>query len=370
MSFVNRTIIICAIKSQNSSKKQHLCYIPELAALQFAIKRLTENQITIPLHALMQTLASYETLYGPGIVPLKYKESLPFIENLFNITLENNIPLPVNITENDLKYHVKKLEDSSNILHIHEKRVRINYHHLSFFAKYLPYVGTLMTYALTLGFTLMSYKTLLNWCWSFSLVALFCLSKLLTNYADISGGPERRLQMLGSWIDRMRTGAFTNYAKFCLPLLLVNITTITILGCSSVLTWYAAWEILCTIKAISELPSFISLIMAGAFAGFSAGSTFGRIYSDLYQLLYRKFSYFFSFDNVKEENKLDLEKLFQKLNAAPNTIANVTLSAQVSAPSEEATQAPLILHQYTHNTLAVNDEAPSAKRRNRRNSTF
>lgn len=340
MSFLNRMLIICVIKKIQNQNDQSLCYIPELVCFQSMLSALKGHRLSRKFKAQKKALIAYQAQYGMGILPMKWEPAKQFIETLYAEGLKNNIPLPENIAENQLKYHIKNIDQAYHTIRVHEKKIKIPRDHLSFFAKHLRTLGTVISYTLTAVFSLNVMNTLLKWGWSFLLISLFTISKLLTNYADISGGPERRMLKLGSWMDRMWTQLYKNYGTFSAPLLALNISVIAILACSSIMTWYGAWCMFSALNGVSSLPEAVSFLGAGVFAWFSVGSSFGRIYGELYQLLHEKCAPYVSFDNVKEEHKIDLVKLSTKL-------AYIQQQNPIAQNNHSNQQKPAVLHQFS-----------------------
>jgi hypothetical protein len=166
--------------------------------------------------------------------------------------------------------------------------------------------------------------TIVGWGWSLILFSIFGLSKLLTSFADISGGPERRMLLLGSWLDRLRTGHYAEFGKRSLPKIALNSLVVTLLGCSSILTWYGAWQLIRCMNGMSEVPYFVATTLAGLFAWSSAGANFGRIYQDLYQLLFNYFSAYVSFDSFKEQEKINFKQLRKSFVCKAPEIAGAT----------------------------------------------
>ncbi len=312
MNFFTRNIIVCKIKNLSNQYNASFCYIPEIGKIQFIASTLLAR--TLPLTSSLQTkltlLNFYKETYGYSLLPFKKRQGKVFTEELFNDLLQNNIPLPANIYQFELQYYLPPDEDN---IFIYEEKIKIQTENLTFFAKYFPLVGTFATLILTLGFTISSLTTMAKWGWSLFLFFVFGLSKFLTTYADIAGGPERRLQMLGFWLDRIIRHAYAPYNKFSLWLGLLNLLVVGILICSSILTWYGAWQMIRCMSGMSYFPGIVASLFAGAFAWSSAGSSFGRIYMVLYQLLYDAISPWVSLDNVRQEEKLTLTLFSTKL---------------------------------------------------------
>lgn len=336
MHTFERTIILCKINDLTNQNGNSFCYIPELVSIQTAAKILLKKEINAELSEKLAKLKRFQSQFGAGILPLKLSAAKIFIEDLYNEILKNHLPLPANTSQNDLEYQVKNLPKFKKHILIEEHKIIIQRKNLTFFAKYLPLVGLIVTLTLTAGLTFSALATSFDWGWSIFLLSFFGVCKSLANYVDIAGGPERRLQILGFWIDRFINGYDTRHGKFSLSQFLLNSFVITIVASSSLLTWYGAWQTVRCKAVMSYLPEIMASSFAGIFAWFSAGSSFGRTYSELYQLLYKRLSSYVSFDHIKENAKLDLQSLSEKLQLRNMPCQNQDIA---SYPNP-------ILHQY------------------------
>ncbi|MBI2790638.1 MAG: hypothetical protein HYX61_01655 [Gammaproteobacteria bacterium] len=321
MTFLYRNIIICEVKKLENQGKRHICYVPELIYLQSVNATFNKSSFTQPLKSKFQQIAQFHHQYGSGALPLSLSTTKSFMEDLYNELLKNNITLPPNMSELDLRYIIKDYEWIKNHIFTYDLKIKIQRDNLSFFAKYLPRIGTLVTFTLTVGLTISTLITIVGWGWSLILFSIFGLSKLLTSFADISGGPERRMLLLGSWIDRLRTGHYEQFGKQSIPKIALNSLVVILLGCSSLLTWYGAWQLIRCMNGMSEVPYLVATTLAGLFAWSSAGANFGRIYQDLYQLLFNYFSTYVSFDSFKEQEKINFKQL-RKGFSCENTITS------------------------------------------------
>lgn len=344
MPYFERTLILCKMKNL-PNQAQHLCYVPELLSFQCAAEKIKDKNISESLSLQLKQIKQYQKQFGLGIFPFKLSSAKEFIENLYHEMLTNGLPLPVNPNQSDLKYQIKKMTDFEKNLFIYELKIKINDKNLTFFAKHLPWLGTIATYTLTLGFTVSALATVFGWGWSLFLLAFFGICKGLATYADIAGGPERRLRILGFALDRWRSGHYARHGKFSHTRTLLNFLVISILTCSSFSTWYGGWYMIRCMAGMSYFPTTMVATLAGLFAWASTGSSFGRIYSDLYQLLYRFFSRFICFDNVKDIEKVDLNLLTQKLRFHDKSMEQDVIDVDSKA----------CLHQYAAFTTTQDD---------------
>ncbi|MBS0290691.1 MAG: hypothetical protein JSS07_11735 [Proteobacteria bacterium] len=342
-----RSMILCKIKLSNE-RESTLCFVPELVNIQVCANAFSENKINASLQEKIRNLKLFEQRYGLGVVPLKGAQTKKFIEDLYNDILNNRLPLPANTSQRELKFRIKDFNNDSKNFVIHDFKLKFLRSKLTFYAKYLPIIGNIVTLTLTLGLTYTTFVTILGWGWSIPLLSVFGISRFLMNYADIAGGPERRLQTLGLWIDRQVSKIYLNFGKFSPATLFLNLLVIGILSCSTLLTWYGAWQMIRCIAGMTHLPNFISTSIASLFAWSSAGSTFGRVYADLYQLLYNVLSPYLSFDNVKENEKLNLNTLFEKLQSHRQAD-----EPNINFQSASLIQSSLILNQFKQQTAAL-----------------
>lgn len=317
MSFLYRHILVCTSKTTRASSKQNLCYVPEIACLQDILPLINHKGLSKELRQMLRDLSTQQNQFGKGALALNIGAAKEFIEKLFNLLLQHKIALPPNYSEFDLKFIISDYEAHKEEILNHDLKIKINNNNLSYFAKNLPWIGTLVTLTLTIGLTVSSLITLLGWGWSILLLSIFGLSKMLTSYADISGGPERRLLRLGLWLDRVVSGQYDHYGKFSLSHFILNFSVISLLACNSFLTWYGAWKLIRCMDGMSYFPNFVTTSLAGLFAWSSAGATFGRIYQYLYQLVHDRLTYHFSFENLKESEKIKIlpQKTHQKIHS-------------------------------------------------------
>lgn len=312
MRYLNRNIIVCEWKEEQTNK--NICYIPELSCIQSIIPSILQSSIKQSLRHKLLQLAEYHKLHGPGAIPLSLSKTKQFAESLYNELLHNKITLPPNISELDLNYIIKDYTKLKASITTYDLKIKIERNHLSFFARNLPWIGMIVTFTLTVGLTVSTLVTMIGWGWSLLLFSIFGLSKLLTSYADIAGGPERRLLLLGLWLDRLTSGHYAKQGKFSLHKFSLNFLVVTILACSSLLTWYGSWQLIRCMNGMSSIPNMAATLLAGLFAWSSAGASFGRIYQDLYQLLHQQFSTYFCFDSFKVQEKISIKKTTKDTN--------------------------------------------------------
>lgn len=336
MRYLNRNIIVCEVKGVSHTRNsQTIYYIPELTCIQSIIPSILHDPIGLSLRKKILQLVEYQKRHGTGALPLPLSATKQFIEQLYNELLQNKITLPPNISELDLNYAIKNYDKIKCSFFTYDLKIKIERNHLSFFARNLPWIGTIVTFTLTVGLTVSTLVTIIGWGWSLVLFSVFGLSKLLTSYADIAGGPERRLLLLGLWLDRLTSRHYPEQGKFSLPKFSLNFLVVAILACSSLLTWYGAWQLIRCMNGISYIPNGAATLLAGLFAWSSAGASFGRIYQDLYQLLHQQFSSYFSFDSFKEEEKISFKNI--KTNLSRKSSKNEFLKEDCPIPSKALT---------------------------------
>ncbi|MCS5711949.1 hypothetical protein [Candidatus Berkiella aquae] len=358
MSILSRTLFICEITKLPHQNRQPICYVPELAALVNIIQAKHQQTLSPALKKQFETIEKFNQQYGVGVFPQGIRRTKNFVEALYNELLKSNIPLPPNISELDLPFIIKNYQKVKQHTFNHEVKIHVERKHLSFFAKYLPWLGTMITFTLTMGLTISTFTSMLGWGWSITLLSIFGLSKFLTSYADISGGPERRMTLLGLWLDRLNSEHYKQFGKYSLPKIALISSVIGILACSSLLTWYGAWHLIRCMQGMSYLPNMIAVTLAGIFAWSSAGASFGRIYQDLYQLLFHYFSAHFTLDSFNEHEKLDMQKLQQHFSTKNKALVSSIKSKATITPYQQLTkqQAKKSLHKEAN--LKLDTEIP------------
>lgn len=310
MDYLRTTLIfeVCQLPNQ---QELPLHFIPEIAYIQNYLLSKHGEKKSKRLQGLFKQLAQFERTYGKGILNLTYKKSKRFVHQLYREMLACEIPLPPNLSEKEIKFLVKDYSKYHKNFSKHQALIKIPHQDLSFCTKYFPWVGTLMSTTLTLGLTITTLIPLVGWGISFLIFAFFALSKFFTIYADIKGGPEKRLQKFGNWLDRVFSRKYQS--NFCLSRMVLFCLTTGMLGCSTLLSAMGSWHMIICLSGISAMPSFLTFSLAALFVSSSAGSSFGRIYESLYDIMFHLLSPYLSFDNTLEKNKLKMSLLSKQL---------------------------------------------------------
>lgn len=348
MSILNRNILICEMTKLPQQGSQRICYVPELAALQHALQQHSHKPFSSALKKQFDTIKIFSKQHGTGIFPYNVRKTKLFLEELYNHLLRANIALPPNLSEMDLQFIIKDYSKIKKNIFTHDVKIRIQHENLTFFAKYLPWIGTLVTFILTIGLTISTLISMLGWGWSIALLSVFGISKLLTSYADIAGGPERRMTLLGLWLDRLKSNDYRQFGKYSPAKIGLHCLVIAILACSSLLTWYGAWHLIRCMNGMSYFPDIVSTTLAGLFAWSSAGASFGRIYQDLYQLLFNYTSVYFDFDSFHDHEKLDIRKLEKRFHAPLKTVTPSKKRAVITPYQQHTKRQAHLLRENKH----------------------